>query len=437
MKVSWADVTPAPSFHKDPAGSVFYYRGEVYRGIRPAYEDFYRNLLTADFFPKLVEAGLVDTEISDLTVEGFPLVLRHRKIEFESVWGEWCSWMIQDATALMLELSLALAKRGLFLSDIKPGNVLFDSARPVWIDLGAVVPLKSVNRRQWLRRLWQNSIFPLWLMSKGMHDMGRLIYQEVPGQGLQDRIARPPWDWFPLYFRRLASKSRRKNFPAILAKLLRYVRGLELKPRGGVWIKYREGIMPRITDPGSFNAKQENVFRVLKELPKGTLMDIGCNKGWYSELAASLGHRVLAFDTDNETICHLYRSVKANNLPILPLIMDFAWPTPNYGLGLGGRDAFERLRCDVTLGLALVHHLVFRNHLRFETIAWILDRFTRSCAIVDFPPKEDITVAKWIRPGLEWYTLDHFVAALKPYFPKIALYQSDPTPRQLLVCRRS
>jgi SAM-dependent methyltransferase len=437
MKVPRTDITPAPTFYTDPVGSVFYSGDEVFRRIRPSYENFYRRLIAAEFFPELLKAGLIDTEISDFALEGSPLVLKHRKIDFESVWGEWCSAMIKDATILMLKLSLALARRGLFIDDIKPGNVLFDRGRPVWIDFGAVVPFESINPRQWLRRFWQTSLFPLWLMSKRIHKWGRLIYREVPGRGLQNVIARRPFRWFPLRYRALLLKHGRGNLVKIVEGLLTYVAELEVEPHSGGWIEYREGRMPSISEPDKFNAKQKNVYRVLKRLSPGTLLDMGCNKGWYAQLAASLGYRVVAFDTDDETICHLYRVVKADELRILPLVIDFAWPTPNFGLGLGGRNAFERLQCDVTLGLALVHHLVFREGLKFETIAWILDRFTKSCAIVDFPPKDDITVSKWIRAGFEWYTLENFTEALRHYFPSIAIYESDPTPRQLLVCRRT
>lgn len=437
LKIRWTDVTPAPSFHRDPAGSVFYYEGEVYRRIRTPYENLYRGLVTAGFFSELLETGLIDTEISHLVLDGFPLVLKHRKIDFESVWGEWCSWMIKDATVLMLRLNLALARHGFFLNDIKPGNILFDYGRPVWIDFGSIVPLQSINSRHWLRRFWQTSLLPLWLMSKGMHKLGRLIYREVPNQGVQSAIAHRPLRWLPPYYHWLLSRYGRRNLIPILEHLLSYVIELDVKPQSGGWIKYREGRMPLVTEPAHFNRKQKNVYQILKELPRGTLMDMGCNKGWYGQLAAFLGYRVVAFDTDDETVCHLYQAVKTTHVRVLPLLMDFAWPTPSFGLGLGGRDAFERLRCDVTLGLALIHHLVFRNDLRFETIAWILDRFTKRCAIVDFPPKDDVTVSKWIRAGFDWYTLQNLVEALGEYFPNITTYESDPAPRQLLVCRKS
>jgi hypothetical protein len=274
-------------------------------------------------------------------------------------------------------------------------------------------------------------------MSIGKHKVARLIYHEVPNRGLQELISHKPIRWFPLYYRWLLSKHGRRNLTKILEGLLTYVIQLEVRPKSRGWIKYREGRMPSITEPDKFNPKQLNVYRILRQLPRGTLMDMGCNKGWYAQLAASLGHRVVGFDTDDETVCHLYGLIKANSLRVLPLVMDLAWPTPSFGLGLGGRDAFERLRCDVSLGLALVHHLVFREGLKFETIAWILDRFTKSCAIVDFPPRDDITVSKWIRDGFEWYTLENFTEALRPYFPSVEIYESDPAPRQLLVCTRA
>jgi hypothetical protein len=437
MKIKSTELEAAPSFHMDPVGNVFYYGGGVYRGIREPYADFHHKLLEADFYSDLMDAGLVETWVSDLEVDGYGLVLQHKRIEFESVWSEWCSWMIQDATLLMVRLNLALAKRGLIANDIKPGNVLFDYSRPVWIDFGSIVPLESIDPRNWLRRFWQTSLFPIWLLSKRRHAIARLIYGEIPQRGLQISILRRPFRWFPLRYWRLASQLDQVSIVYVLEQLVEYISKLEIPPRASGWINYRQGGMPPIDAPDGFSIKQRTVFELLGRFPPSRVLDMGCNKGWYAELAQSLGHQVVGFDVDDETICNVYRRVQEGRLSILPLLADFAWPRPEYGLGLGGRNAYERLGCDITLAMALVHHLVFSQHLRFETIAWIISNYTKRTALVDFPPEEgDITVSKWMRPGYEWYTLENFVTAMKRHFPNIALYESEPAPRRLLVCTK-
>lgn len=436
MRLADTNLTPAPTFHRDPVGNVFFYNGDVYRGIRAPYAAHFKSLLEADFFPNVVDNGLVETSMTDLHVDGYDLVVKHKKIEFESVWGEWCSLMIKDAALLSLRLNLELARHGYICNDIKPGNVLFDYTEPTWIDFSSIMPLESVNPTLWIRRFWRTMFLPLLLMSKGQHAAGRAIYQEVPNRGLQRPLAKPGLRQLPHYYFGLIRKPTSSTMPAILERLLQRTEMLTVAPPPSGWMYYPRAGMPAHDDLESYRPKQRLVYDILRASPPGSVLDLGCNKGWYAELAAGLGHSVVATDIADETICDLYQRIRPKRSRILPLLLDFAWPTPEYGLGLEGRNAFERLNCDVTLALALVHHLVFASGLRFELIASILSRYTRRVTIVEFPPREDEVVSKWLRPGFEWYTLENFIEAMRKYFPDIAIYAADRPPRKLLVCRK-
>jgi ribosomal protein L11 methylase PrmA len=164
------------------------------------------------------------------------------------------------------------------------------------------------------------------------------------------------------------------------------------------------------------------------------MLDIGSNRGWHSQLATSLGvENVVAFDTDETAVNRLYHDVKSQKQAILPLVMDFRNPSPETQIEESARD---RLKCDMVLALALVHHLVFKHFLRFDKIVSTLLSFTKRMLVVEFVPKEDQYVSQWWSPLYSWYTLENFIAELRRHFRNVSVHPSDPKPRVLLVCEK-
>jgi hypothetical protein len=419
----------------DPAGFVFHHDGRVFRAISALSADLYRELLTADFISDLFAAGLVETWIADVELEGFGLVVEHRRIPVLSCWTEWCSSMIRDATAMVCRLNLEMAKHGLVTKDVQPGNVQFVDGRPIWIDFGSVVPSNSHGTFRF-DEFRYHSLLPLWLFSKGRFGLGRAIYGELGAGYLKRFSMRRPFRWIPPGYTFIKRRASHIGMVAALEKTLDFIEGLSIAPRRSNWTKYGQGGMPAVDDPQGFSQKAQAVYGLLRRLAPGSLLDAAGNKGWYAELGASMGYSAVSFDTDDASVCDLYQRVRDQRLPILPLLLDFLYPTPPYSIGLGKASALERLRSDVTLVLALVHHLVFEQGVHFEPIARLISEYTRKNAIVEFPPKEDRYVKEWIRPTHHWYTLDNFVASLRRYFPSIEIHESWPPPRKLVLCSK-
>jgi hypothetical protein len=435
MKVAAEDIKLEAGV--DSAGHVFRFNDQVYRAISHPYVDFYRQLLSSGSVVDLFRSGLIETSVADIEVDGYGLILHHRTVEFPSVWSEWSSIMIKEATTFICRFNLALAARGLFTKDTEPGNVLFDYTKPVWVDIGSIVSLRSVKLKTWFRAFWTQSVLPLWLLSKGKHELGRALYTEVSRRAiLQKRSSRWPFRLFPFPVYRMYKRLSRTPVEVILQELLQYLVNLKIEPSSSFWSGYGQGGMPKIDEPGNFQGKNLAVYNLLKLLPPGTLLDMACNKGWYTKLAASLGHRCVAFDLDDDSICRLFQEADAESLPILPLIIDFTWPTPAYGVALRIPSAIDRLRCDTTLVLAIVHHLVFKKRMSFEAIAKTISLYTKRVSIIEFVPREDRFVVSWLRDEHSWYTLDGFIRALRRHFAEIAVHE-EPSGRKLLLCRKS
>ncbi len=419
----------------DPTGRVFHHDGRIFRAIPADYVAMYREFLQADFIQEVFDAGLIETWISDIELEGFGLVVEHKKVPVLSCWAEWCSTMIQDATATICRLNLELCKHGYITKDTQPGNVQFIDGKAYWIDFGSIVSLSHRGKFPF-DEFRYHSLLPLWLLSKGHHNLGRQIYQEVGRGYLKKLSTRRPFRWLPPRYSLIKREARNNNTPAALEKLLEYIEGLYIGPVESSWTGYGQGGMPLVDQPEQFKEKARAVYCLLQRLSPGTLMDIGGNKGWYAELAASMGHRVVSIDIDDASVCNLYRRVKAKQLPILPLVLDFRYPTAPYSIGLGKASAFERFQSDTVLVLALVHHLVFKQGLYFEPIVEIVSRYTRKNLLIEFVPKEDRYVGEWFEPKYYWYSLDNFVRSLKRYFPVIEIHESWPEPRKIILCSK-
>lgn len=419
----------------DPAGVVFHFDSRVFRAIPAEYAPLYREFLQADFVQKVFDAGLIETWISDIEIEGFGLVVEHKKVPVLAWWPEFCSDMIKDATEMVCRLNLELSKHGYITKDTQPGNVQFVDGKPYWIDFGSIVRLNGKNSFRF-EEFRYHSFLPLWLFSRGQYSLGKAMYQEVGKGFLKTLSTGQPFRWLPLKYALIKRRGQKGNAIEALRELDEYVQHLSIKHQAGFWTGYGQGGMPPVDQPDRFNEKAKAVLNLLKRLSPGTLLDLAGNKGWYAELAASMGHSVVSTDIDDSSVCYLYQRVKEKQLPILPLVLDFRFPTPPYGIGLGRGSAFERLHSNTTLTLALVHHLVFKEHMRFDTIIDIISQYSDKHAILEFVPKEDRYVREWYNPKFEWYSLDNLIKSLGRHFHTIEVFESWPEPRQLLFCSK-
>ena len=470
MQIPSTEIVSHPLSFGDPNGRLFWWKGQLYRALDSERVPLYRRLFANGTVPALVEKGLlVDTEMTSLTLDGSPMIIRHREIPFVSYPFEWCTTMLRDAALAVIDIETELAEHGLTLQDAHPWNVLFDGPKPLNVDFGSIVPA-SVDAlwpaHEEYRRFFVHSLH---LMVRGHGRIARwLLHDHEQGVLHSDFIAltRGPLRlrvgrlavrvsslarrYIPTPLRPLLSKAAmllkssrvapvlprsRRNF---LKRIKQEVERIAIPPLQTEWSNYYEGALLPFSHSDDWTAKHSSVDQVLSDLRPASLLDVGSNRGWYAQLAALRGSQVVAFDVDEACVTQLYLDSKEQKLSILPLIMDFKNPSPGYGVcNQWLAPATERLRCDMVLGLALVHHLVFKQHLNFEQIVDGLAIFSKRWLLVEFIPPDDIYVREWWSARYSWYTLANFIAALKRRFGDVQQLPSHPAPRVLLLCERS
>ena len=126
-------------------------------------------------------------------------------------------------------------------------------------------------------------------------------------------------------------------------------------------------------------------------------------------------------DVDHPTVERLYRTLREEDeRTILPLVVDVCDPSP--ALGWRGRERStlaDRGRPDLTLCLALVHHMaITRNVPLREIVDWLAS--LGGTVVVEFPLRTDPMVKRLLagkRDGAhEDYDREHFERCLHDAF---------------------
>lgn len=351
--------------------------------------------------------------------------------------------MLKDAALLLCNLSIELFAGGLTFKDAHPWNILFDGGRPLFVDWGSIGPLEE--QPAWPYAEFRDRfVFPLYLMAAGRSSMARTFMVDImnrPSRGdvyrlLLGRISPRLLLRYWLNDLDLMKACHQVN-QRFLQALRRTIEAIPLVEQTTEWTEY-EGPDGRFSHHSceEWPAKIRNVYHLLQRLQPHTVLDVGCNRGWFSQLAAQHGAQVIAIDIDEPSITRLYRRTQKTGLSILPLVMDICSPTPPHGVARGYPAAEDRLQAELVMALAITHHLVFKKGLTFELISKQLALFTGKWLVVEFIPPEDRYVSQWVDERFAWYNLEGFIEALQVFFTRIGILDSSPPPRLLLWCER-
>lgn len=183
------EVSFHPHSFADPAGRLFWWNGQLYRGISAEWAGFFRQLFQDGLIKRLIDRGLLqETELTPLILDGYEMVVRHRCVPFASYPNEWCAAMLKDAALTIIELVTELAQRDLTLKDAHPWNVLFDAYRPLYVDLTSIIPQKDDAKWRGYEEFCRFCLYPLILISHGQERIARCLLPEYEGVSKSDLL---------------------------------------------------------------------------------------------------------------------------------------------------------------------------------------------------------------------------------------------------------
>jgi SAM-dependent methyltransferase len=411
---------------RDPDGYVFESQGRIFRCVLPHAADDLRAFLGSSLAAQwMAEGKLVHTRILQNPFEvELPaecqgrlttgtVMLEHTPIVFRNYPYEWTPEMLCSAATLTLESALAAMRAGFVLKDATPYNVMFDGAKPVFLDV------LSFRRRDPLESIWQpyaqfmrTFVYPLMACRYFGLRLDEILLTHRDGLEPDRllalcpsyRLLLPPFlssvtipfllargdrqGAADAYRVRHAHEAGEASFilERLFARAMRLLRRAStVRRRRTTTSQYMESGHPYA--PGEFAEKERFVAAAFQRWSPKSVLDIGCNTGRFSLLAARTGAQVVAIDHDADAVSELWKSAGEANSDILPLVVDIGRPPGACGWQNSECTAFlDRARAgfECVLMLALIHHLLVNERVPLATILQLIAELTTGLAIVEY-----------------------------------------------------
>lgn len=408
-----------PASFRDPAGFVFEKNDTLYRAVADSYKGDYDTLMASGLYNALACKGLLISHEElpgsalDLPI-GYSLALKPERIPFISYPYEWSFSQLKDAALLTLDIQAMALAHNMTLKDASAFNVTWHKGRPVFIDTLSFAPLQEGRPWAAYGQFCSHFLAPLALMSHCDLRLQKLLPVNLGGIPLDLASALLPGkSWFSLASllhihlharsqkkyssakEKVQSSLSKKSFENLIAGLRMAVGNFKFPGTVSEWGDYYSDTN---YTPDQFQEKQNIISGWINELKPQTLCDLGANDGTFSRLAEKNAELIVAADIDPVAVELNYRRCRAdNNRIMLPLLQDITQPSPSLGWQLQERDAFfKRLKADLGLALALVHHLAIGNNTPFPMVATMLAQAAPRW-IVEFPDKNDSQVQRLLR----------------------------------------
>jgi len=374
----------------------------------------------------MAEGKLIHTERIDPTEEltsalagDWAAVLKHQIIPFVSYPYEWSFGMLKDAALLQLELLLVALDEEMILKDSSAFNIQWKGAKPIFIDVASFERLNPGGPWVGYRQFCQMFLYPLFLLAYKNVSFQPWLRGSIDGiepeqcsnlMSVRDLLR--PGVFMHVYLQtKMQAKYaqtqkdtkgdlRAAGFNKALIKananrIGKIIRGLTWKRARSQWSDYANENSYTETDR---ETKMGFVRNVVLSRPWNLVWDLGCNIGTFSRIAAENARYVVAMDADQLSIERFYQALKAEgNTSILPLLSNLADASPNLGWrGLERKALTERGKPDLTLCLALIHHVVISANIPLtEFVDWLASLGTS--LVIEFITKEDPMVKTLLR----------------------------------------
>jgi len=427
--------TLTPFSFRDPGGGLAVLEGRVIRIVNQVGQADLSEYLGSEAIRRLVESGravrarVLEGEearkcLSDDGIRtayeaiGGTMLVEHDRIDFPSYPYEWAPEMLEAAGAATIELAQALAREGRGLKDATPLNILFRGTTPVFID-ALSVEKRTPGDQRWLgyAQFVRNFILPLAVARDLGMQLGQIFLTRRDGLEPEDvyRMLGPLRRMKGLYFglvtmpqllgerrkaldtriyqQRIDSNTEKSQFvfESILRGLHKRLKQAAAPVEShSTWSDYMSGNNNYQQDQFSF--KEEFVKAALESLQPKQVLDVGCNDGHFSAMAARAGASVVALDYDPVVVGRVYRRARAESLAILPLAVDLTRPTPATGWNNSEFPSFldrARGRFDCVLMLAVVHHMLVTERIPLDAVMETAASLARDGLVIEFVHPED------------------------------------------------
>jgi hypothetical protein len=428
---------------RDPSGFLFKRDNVLYRQVNRKYEQEYVRLMESGLYEKLVKAKrlIPHVEVDNVEAEYGECfkIIQPERVSFISYPYEWSFGQLKDAALATLSIQKRALKLDMSLKDASAYNIQFVRGKPTLIDTLSFELYKEGQPWVAYRQFCQHFLAPLALMTLKDVRLNQLLRVYIDGIPLDLASELLPWKTH-LNFGLLTHihlhagaqkryayagdevKSRggsmsKQAMNGLIESLESTVKKLDWKPGGTEWGNYYD--ITNYSD-AAFEHKKQLIAEWTNRTQPSIVWDLGANNGVFSRVAAEVGPMVISWDIDPAAVEQNYRQVKTEkNERLLPLLLDLTNPSPAIGWANRERDSFGgRGPADLTLALAVIHHLAISNNVPLSQLADFFAE-TGKWLVIEFVPKSDSQVRKLLASREDIfpdYTREGFEAAFSQKF---------------------
>lgn len=411
---------------RDPSGYMFHDGETLRRVINPIYFPQYTQLKSSGFFDTLIKKGLLiphqETSATDDKV-----VITPEVIPFITNPYEWSFDQFKHAALLTLQIQKYALTKGFILKDASAYNVTFHKGKAVFIDTLSFDFYEEGTPWRAYKQFITHFFGPLVLAKYHGTEIFKMLQTHIDGIPVKLIASLLPGKtklsstlYTNIHLLAKMESKHSEDYKAetkvaklskkaqnnILTSLFDYIKNLELN-EASEWGDYYEKTN---YNDNAFEAKKQLVREWVLSLKAEKLIDIGGNDGTFARTVIDQVKDVLVTDIDSNAVGYNYHQLQKNGeTNMLPFVCDVLQPAPGVGFNNTERNSLiDRLKNyapDVTLALALIHHITLSGNVPFDKSAEFFAKFA-NYLIIEFPKREDSWVSSLLVRKREF--VNHF-----------------------------
>ncbi|MCM0753981.1 class I SAM-dependent methyltransferase [Desulfovibrio aminophilus] len=404
----------------DNRGRIFFEGGRTFRTILEQDFEFFRDLArdTARL-GRLTANGLIETSVHLDTPER--LVLEHKSLLPQSR-ANWSFSQYLDAARFFVDFWDFLTSEGYSLQDCHTGNVLFDGTRPRFVDLCSIGPREATTLSvPFLESFFQSWVHPLALVASRQNVLMRdTVNDLLPWEDVRPLLSPEAAESAAALREEGLRRFRDMDVPGFLAAARRWLDSVTVGYSDAGWNNERYQA-DDLRDDQPRGGKEQLVVDLIGRHRPESFLDLGCNKGRFSLLAALRGVSCVSLDTAESLVDKLYLHARDRNLPIQAFIEDVA--------ALRGYTKPDRA-FDMVAYLALVHHLVFTFGRSVDQVLDQADALCRRVLLLEYvrPHESEPFVLSNYSPAIHTdYNPEAIARLMRKRFGAVEAHELCPT----------
>jgi hypothetical protein len=420
-----------------------FYDGDVLRrAINPIYFRQYNALKDSGFFKTLITNKLLIPH-TQTTVSDQQIVITPEPIAFITNPYEWSFEQYKHAALHTLKVHKYALSKGFILKDASAYNVTFHKGSPVFIDTLSFDFYEKDTPWRAYKQFITHFFGPLVLASYHGTEIFKMLQTHIDGIPVKLIASLLPGKsklsstiYTNIHLLAKMERTHSEDYKAetkiaklslkaqnnIIDNLFDFIKKLSIKEETE-WGNYYDKTN---YNDAAFQGKKTLIEDWVTALNPQRLIDIGGNDGTFARTVVTKVPHVIVTDIDSNAVGYNYKQIQQNKeTNMLAFVCDVLQPAPGIGLNNSERNSLvERLQDyspDVTMALALIHHITLSGNVPFDRSAQFFAAFSKHL-ILEFPTREDSWVSSLLvrkrefMNHFDFYNQEAFEDGYKHYF---------------------